>query len=118
MPPAAYCPRTAIAATRSGAGGAIARSTLTFSLRSSSAPDPTGGSIASTRKLFPATYDLAHDGWLPERFALVGIARDELSGPGDGQVGLVAGSAATAQRSTSLSCTHTGGPSSRALSTR
>ena len=87
-------------------------------MRSSSAPDPTGGSIASTRKLFPATYDLAHDDWLPERFALVGIARDELSGPGDGQVGLVAGSAATAQRSTSLSCTHTGGPSSRALSTR
>src|SRR4051812_5150246 len=31
------------------------------------------------RKLLPALYNLAHDGSLPERFALVGIARGDLS---------------------------------------
>jgi glucose-6-phosphate 1-dehydrogenase len=31
------------------------------------------------RKLFPAVYNLAHDGALPERFNLVGIARGEMT---------------------------------------
>jgi glucose-6-phosphate 1-dehydrogenase len=31
------------------------------------------------RKLLPAIYDLAHDGALPERFFLIGVARGELS---------------------------------------
>jgi glucose-6-phosphate 1-dehydrogenase len=33
----------------------------------------------ATRKLMPAVYDLAHDGALPERFVVVGVARSELS---------------------------------------
>ncbi|MDX1662588.1 MAG: glucose-6-phosphate dehydrogenase [Candidatus Promineifilaceae bacterium] len=31
------------------------------------------------RKLAPALYDLSRDGWLPERFAIVGLDREELS---------------------------------------
>ena len=33
----------------------------------------------SQRKLLPAIYNLAHDGALPERFFLVGVARSEMS---------------------------------------
>ena len=33
----------------------------------------------SRRKLLPAVYNLAHDGALPERFALVGVSRGELT---------------------------------------
>ena len=34
------------------------------------------------RKLLPALYNLAHDGALPERFALIGVARSELDDAG------------------------------------
>ena len=47
MTPWAYCARTAIAGISSSVGGWIERSTLTFSLRTSSAVNSTGGSIAT-----------------------------------------------------------------------
>jgi glucose-6-phosphate 1-dehydrogenase len=31
------------------------------------------------RKLLPAVYELAHDGWLPEHFHLIGVSRSEMS---------------------------------------
>ena len=33
----------------------------------------------ATRKLFPALYNLAHEGSLPERFSLIGLSGDELA---------------------------------------
>ncbi len=48
-------------------------------------PDPTiivifGASGDLTwRKLVPSLYSLAHDGWLPDRFAVVGFGRNKLS---------------------------------------
>ena len=45
--PGPYCARTAIASMSSARGSSIACSTLTFSLRTSSAVKSTGGSIAT-----------------------------------------------------------------------
>src|ERR671916_612797 len=38
------------------------------------------------RKLLPALYNLAHEGALPERFALVGNARSEMTDEGFGEL--------------------------------
>ncbi|MEJ7798059.1 MAG: glucose-6-phosphate dehydrogenase [Solirubrobacteraceae bacterium] len=44
----------------------------------------------SRRKLLPALYNLAHEGALPEHFALIGNARSELSDADFGELGMAA----------------------------